>query len=665
MSHSTILYSIIIPTYNRASRLGETIASCVNQDIDSSSYEIIIIDDGSTNTTLDVVHECIRQYSHHTIRYYKKDNGGSGSARNLGISVALGSILFFTDDDCVVPPSWLRSYAAKFEEYPDVVGVGGWYKNTPETSNRYSDALYAQWWTTLYFFETTEVHGNDWRATLFGNTANIAYRREIFDRIGLFNETLPRMVDWEFRDRVFVHRLPTLFVPLVFAHDKPLDFRNFVSMRFRYGWTHYHFRQIYPHVTDLQLYQTLEYINRINAVAVADGITHSPVMTYVSQLSLWLGYVLSGRWHALWPPTEIKPYISTLTPAQRAAIARIPVFTLERRSQEPVREMHSIPLHTLQYHAGFQHHKLALLEPSPDTGIKVSVVMPFFNRAEFLPNIIAALSLQTVHPSHFEIIIVDDGSTDGLVETFETVAQMFPHLTMRYIHKPRGGAASARNFGACHARGQYMYFIDSDVVPPVQAMSLLCALLHLHPNIVAAGGGQATYQQSLLKKSMFNQFRNGATRNRPNYFYKITNRIRETDILALDTANIMYERHIFLEAGGFDESYTRSFEDLELAFRLQKQGHLMLWAPIFVENVRFVTFVDMIGKLRDRAAGCVMHDRKYPGEFAIRYDQIYSRNLLARLAYWAIHPSSRKTMMVSVIQNFFKMQARDQARREA
>lgn len=86
--------SVIIPTYNRAHYLGETIASILNQDIQDCQIEIIVVDDGSTDNTKEV----LRKFGNR-VRYIYQDNRGVGHARNRGINEATGEWIAFLDSD--------------------------------------------------------------------------------------------------------------------------------------------------------------------------------------------------------------------------------------------------------------------------------------------------------------------------------------------------------------------------------------------------------------------------------------------------------------------------------------------------------------------------------------------------------------------------------------
>lgn len=87
----------------------------------------------------------------------------------------------------------------------------------------------------------------------------------------------------------------------------------------------------------------------------------------------------------------------------------------------------------------------------------VSVIIPVYNTKDCLENSVQSILKQTYSP--IEIIMVDDGSTDGSGELLDYLAQIYP---LRVIHKDNGGAASARNLGLEYANGEWIVFIDSD-----------------------------------------------------------------------------------------------------------------------------------------------------------------------------------------------------------
>ena len=115
-----ILFSIIIPTYNRASFIEKTIESALDQTY--PNYEIIVIDDGSTDNT----DEIVKHIKNKKISYYKIKNSERGAARNYGASIAKGEYVNFFDSDDVLYPNHLEDAYQLItkKNRPEVVHVG-------------------------------------------------------------------------------------------------------------------------------------------------------------------------------------------------------------------------------------------------------------------------------------------------------------------------------------------------------------------------------------------------------------------------------------------------------------------------------------------------------------------------------------------------------------
>ncbi|MFN0071049.1 MAG: glycosyltransferase [Chloroflexota bacterium] len=115
--------SILTATYNRSSFLNEAILSALSQDF--TDFELIIIDDGSTDDTRDIV----RSFSDQRIRYFHQSNRGQTTALNAGLSSATGEFLTFLDSDDLFLPHKLSAQVRELEQDPEIgLTAGGWIR---------------------------------------------------------------------------------------------------------------------------------------------------------------------------------------------------------------------------------------------------------------------------------------------------------------------------------------------------------------------------------------------------------------------------------------------------------------------------------------------------------------------------------------------------------
>ncbi|HNT36945.1 MAG TPA: glycosyltransferase family A protein, partial [bacterium] len=120
--------SVIIPTYNRADLLSQSLESLVGQSLPKDQFEVIVIDDGSSDNTSDVC----RNFSQRLpLRYYRQKNSGISAAKNMGVFASCGPILLFFDDDDVADPDLLtehiRTHSLHPEENIAVLGYTTWH----------------------------------------------------------------------------------------------------------------------------------------------------------------------------------------------------------------------------------------------------------------------------------------------------------------------------------------------------------------------------------------------------------------------------------------------------------------------------------------------------------------------------------------------------------
>jgi len=191
----------------------------------------------------------------------------------------------------------------------------------------------------------------------------------------------------------------------------------------------------------------------------------------------------------------------------------------------------------------------------------ISVIVPVRNGAASLGACLDALCAQTLPPDQYEILVVDDGSTDS---TPQIAAR--PRVTCFSL--PPSGPAAARNDGAHKANGQLLFFTDADCVPaPDWAAKLLEGFGD--PAVMGAKGAYRTHEQGLVPR--FVQLE---------YLSKYERMARLPNIDFIDTYSAAYRREVFLTNGGFDTSFpTASVEDQEFSFRLARKGYKLVFLP--------------------------------------------------------------------------------------
>lgn len=193
---------------------------------------------------------------------------------------------------------------------------------------------------------------------------------------------------------------------------------------------------------------------------------------------------------------------------------------------------------------------------------RLSIVIPTYNRLPRLRQVLAALEQQTYPLGDTEVVVVSDGSTDG---THEYLSAYQGKLNLRYVTQVNAGPASARNTGIHSAQGEYILFVDDDVVPTPQMVSEHMRYHEDRPNLVVLGpmlnptdfklSPWVSWEQAMLEKQ-YRALIEGKWPATARQFY---------------TGNTSLRRQILLDAGGFDERFRRA-EDIELAYRLDKQG---------------------------------------------------------------------------------------------
>lgn len=581
---STILpkYSVIIPTYNRAKTLALTLNSVCNQTLSPEKYEILIVDDGSTDNTELLVKSFKLKVEKPEIRYFKIEHGGPAKARNLGIKESKGEIIFFTDDDCVVPPNWMATLLDGYIRHPEVVGVGGWY----EYSNKSSKNNYFQKYIDFIYFHKNnhielENKTNIFDSNLAGNTANMSYKKAVLKETNGFDENLyfPGAVDWELKKNIQRRGYHLLYIPLMVDHLKIFNFINFFNKSFNQGRGRYYMFLKYPYLSSNYNFNFFNFFKKLVFNEFND--TKFFFAHFIQIFGLFVGCYYAKY---------IKPF-KNIKSIKEFKSPNTEIFSVEKRN---VKNNAFIATKFLKF------NKDRILNTETKSDYKFfSVIVPTYNRSHDLINSLNHIVRQAISKDSYEILIIDDGSTDDTEEKVAEFQRQHSDYDIKYFYQKNSGPAKARNLGIKESKGEIIFFTDDDCTVPPNWMETLLDGYRRHPDVVGVGGWHIPPYGELEKSATsryihYVSFYSNLFNQSLIFSEILTNDpIMIFGTFAYNTANVCYKKEVLQKVGGFNEDfYWPGSEDNDLGFRVALAGFLILYIPFHITHSKAMSFQD-------------------------------------------------------------------------
>jgi glycosyltransferase involved in cell wall biosynthesis len=375
MSTNTVFnpkVSIIIPVYNGAKYMRESIDSAINQNY--KNIEIIVVNDGSNDQ--DKTHEIALSYGD-KIRYFEKENGGVATALNLGIKEMTGEYFSWLSHDDVYYPYKIKTQIECLAKLDN--------KNT---------ILYSCWELINYQSQKThEIDLNNFpleqlHKPLYPLLNGIIHGCSLlipvicFKEIGVFDKSLKTTQDYNLWFK-FLRKFPVCFNKEILIKSR-----------------------------------------------VHNEQTSKKIKNFDEENKLWIGI------------------INSITEDE----AKYLYGDFYHFYENTANFLEKTPYQDAYEYCLIKKQKIIDL-------IKVSIIIPFFNRVDLTRNAIKS-ALQQTH-KNIEIILVDDGSTEEIGEILDFQTK---YNNIIYIKQSNLGAASARNKGIKFATGEYIAFLDSDDV---------------------------------------------------------------------------------------------------------------------------------------------------------------------------------------------------------
>lgn len=545
--------SVVISTYNRADILARAIESLCRQDLDPARYELVIVDNNSTDDTAQVIRSFFG--SGPEILSVFEPRQGASYGRNTGILTASAPVLAFTDDDICVSQNWVSTILAVLSQHPEVSCVGGkvlpnWTGPRPRwiTRDHWGPLALVDYGDAPLYVDATR------RLCLIG--ANVAFRREVFEQVGMFSiavQTLLRHAgteDHELLLRLWRRGGRGLYWPgLVATADIPAE-----RMRPSYhrGWHYRHGRfSAVMHDEDLEQTRRGHYL----------GVPGHIYRQAAASVGAWLGSLRRSDPGA--------PF------AHEAQLLSCMGFVAARWAEFARRLLQRAPAIGPSIDSGVPSKQESFRVHTVPDRRDLSIVLTTYNRAGTLTPALESLLAQDLDPACYEIIVVDNNSTDGTRELVESFARRAP--SVRYVFEPRQGISFGRNAGIHAAVAPVIAFTDDDVRVSANWVSTVLAVLKAHPEVACVGGKVLPDWDgpwpAWLTREHWAPLALLDYGDAP--FYVTADRR-----LCLITANVAYRREVFDRIGMFASHMSR-LSDHEILVRLWRaRGQGLYWPQL-------------------------------------------------------------------------------------
>ncbi len=539
--------AVIIPAHDAEAYIAQSIGSVLEQGHlpSNDTPEIVVVDDGSTDATADLVRGLIDQFPHR-IRLVRASARNAATARNIGALATDADRLMFLDADDVIAPGTIEALTAALRTAPDGLALGPWFRLEP---------IDGQWRTAPPSCRPRLPDDDPLAAWLTGwyhPPCSVLWSREAFERAGRWEEGLGLNQDGDLTMRALV-----LGTRLALTGDGASYYR-----RSPQGTTSLSDRRSSADGLDARLHV----VEKIAWWLEESGGSTPPrrsalrvAAARIAQDARTVAPELVERADAVARPSTPRP----LRPLGRRwdlGIMRLGERRLRHRTTEPNRPCDDGT--TISW-----GELTASAASRADTGVTdhdgervdrptVSVIIPTYQRAHSVGRSIDSALSQTF--SDLEVLVIDDGSTDGTDERVMSIDD--PRV--RYVRLPQNsGVAAARNRGIRESRGRYVAFLDSDDIWfPDKIARQLERFEQLGEDIGLVYGGVEQHDG------------HGNTETtRPSHRGRLHRELLRRNVIHGGGSNVMIPRHVVARVGFFDESLP-AIEDYDYWLRISR-GH--------------------------------------------------------------------------------------------
>lgn len=285
-----VMISVVIPTYNRAYRIGKAINALERQTLDKNKFEVVIVDDGSTDETKKILPKLVKNIKNVRI-YGQINNYGASLARNFGVRRASGQYIAFMDDDCIPNNDWLKETLKAFDRHPEASAIGGQIIVNREGGLRRTLEIFGLWLSRVLFGDSKkygkiyssgvvsdnfEGGGKDIQVDHWGS-GNLTVRKDVFKVIrfdGWYYNKMYRE-ETDFCTQMKKANMEIWYTPRsVVIHDLIKTRRSKKAIYFR-NYNHYYFwRKFFGWNIQFFLHELFESVLYLGATIITLDIAY-------------------------------------------------------------------------------------------------------------------------------------------------------------------------------------------------------------------------------------------------------------------------------------------------------------------------------------------------------------------------------------------------------
>ncbi|MEG5171860.1 glycosyltransferase [Microcoleus sp. B3-D7] len=519
MANPTPRVSVIIPAYNADRYIAQAVESVISQTY--KNWEIIVVDDGSTDDTRQVLQPYVEK-----IRYVYQENQGVAAARNRGIQESRGELIAFLDQDDFFLSDKLAGQVALFDAQPSLGIVNSGWRLVNEQGETISDIKCWEHFPTLNL--------KTWIVQMPVLPSAMMFSRKWLENVGGFNSEFDSVDDADLVLRLALLGCESAWLPQVAVcyrqHDKNVSIKKSIEQANLF----IKLKQNLFNKPDLP-----QHIRDLENPAFYEALT-------------WMAWHL---YYTGYPASAVEYYQKSFayTPYSAKKTVRDWINRLGA-----IAKAYGFPL-TMQLLRNLPEWQDLMSNIIPKKAVRVSVIIPTFNCDCYILRAVESVIDQTYQD--WEIIVVDDGSTDNTRQILEPYYDL-----IQYVYQENQGAAIARNRGCELAKGEFLAFLDSDDFFLPEKLEKQIACFDADPTLDLVQTGWLIVDK----------------KDEGIYGVKPWEEAPQLDLQSLvlyksvRSSALMLRREWWERLGGFDPRFSLA-EDLDFVLRLALKGCNLVW----------------------------------------------------------------------------------------